>query len=176
MIDSVSRMLAQVGSNAVSPPIDLWNPPLSGTIEIRIDINGDWFHNSSKITRNKLIFLFSSILRFEPEHGYVLVTPVEKWLIQVDDAPFLVVAMSIRDNNGIEEIWFASNIGEEICVSEANPLVNEGDADNPRPYVYLDRGLKARITQSVYYQLAELVNSDDSGFYVSSCGQRFLLA
>jgi hypothetical protein len=84
--------------------------------------------------------------------------------------------MSIRDNNGIEEIWFASNIGEEICVSEANPLVNEGDADNPRPYVYLDRGLKARITQSVYYQLAELVNSDDSGFYVSSCGQRFLLA
>lgn len=176
MSDSVSRMFAQVGSNASSPPIHLWNPPLSGNIDIRIDVNGDWFHESSKITRDKLVFLFASILRFEPEHGYVLVTPVEKWIIQVDDAPFLAIAMTVRDTEGVEEIWFATNIGEEICVSEVTPLVNEGDADHPRPYVYLSRGLKARITQSVYYQLANLVKSDDAGFFISSCGQRFLLA
>ena len=176
MSDSVSRMFAQIDSNASNPPIHLWNPPLSGTIDIRIDVNGDWFHESSKITRDKLVFLFSSILRFEPEHGYVLVTPVEKWIIQVDDAPFLAVAMTVRDNAGVEEIWFATNIGEEICVSEETPLVDEGDVDNPRPYVYLSRGLKARLTQSIYYQLADLVKTDAPEFYVLSCGQRFLLA
>jgi hypothetical protein len=84
--------------------------------------------------------------------------------------------MTVRDNEGVEEIWLATNIGEEICVSEVTPLVNEGDADHPRPYVYLNRGLKARITQSVYYQLADLVKSDGAGFFISSCGQRFLLA
>jgi hypothetical protein len=176
MSDSVSRMYAQIGSNASNPPIHLWNPPLSGNIDIRIDVNGDWFHESSKITRDKLVFLFASVLRFEPEHGYVLVTPVEKWVIQVDDAPFLAVAMTVRDNKGVEEIWFASNIGEEICVSEDTPLINEGDADHPRPYIHLSRGLKARLTQSVYYQLADIVKRDDAGFYILSCGKRFLLA
>jgi len=176
MSDAVSRMFDQIGSNASNPPLHLWNPALSGKIDIRIDVNGDWFHESSKITRDKLVFLFASILRFEAEHGYVLVTPVEKWIIQVDDAPFLAVAMSVRDNEGIDEIWFATNIGEEVPISAETPLINEGDIDHPRPYIHLTRGLKARITQSVYYQLADLIKTDATGFYILSSGQRFLLA
>ena len=77
----------------------LWNPPYCGDIDMRIAADGTWFYCGSPIGRPPLVKLFSSILRKDGDR-YVLVTPVEKVGITVDDAPFLAVEMHVEDNGG----------------------------------------------------------------------------
>ena len=101
MSDSVERMLAQLGSGQ-RPPLELWQPPLSGDIDIRIDADGQWYHDGGLIERFKLVKLFASIMRYEADIGFVLVTPVEKGKIRVEDAPFIAVAMARRQQQGKE--------------------------------------------------------------------------
>ena len=60
---------------------------------MRIARDGTWFHQGSPIGRQAMVRLFSTILRREPDGGYVLVTPVEKLDIAVEDAPFVAVEM-----------------------------------------------------------------------------------
>ena len=73
----------------------LWNPPFCGDIDMRIAADGTWFYCGSPIGRPPLVQLFASILRKDGDR-YVLVTPVEKVGIKVDDAPFLAVEMRIE--------------------------------------------------------------------------------
>ena len=85
-------MLASVKAAAKKgpPPVHLWNPPFCGDIDMRIARDGTWFYLGTPIGRAPLVKLFSSILKREGEH-YFLVTPVEKVGITVDDAPLLAV-------------------------------------------------------------------------------------
>ena len=76
-----------------------WNPPDCGDIDMRIAADGTWFYCGSPIGRAPLVQLFASIMRKEGDR-YVLVTPVEKVGIKVDDAPFLAVEMRARGRGG----------------------------------------------------------------------------
>src|SRR5215469_2654800 len=76
------------------PPVEKWNPAHCGDIDMRIARDGTWYHQGSPIGRRELVRLFSTILRKDPD-GYVLVTPVEKMRIKVEDAPFLAVLMDV---------------------------------------------------------------------------------
>ena len=60
---------------------------------MRIARDGTWFHEGSPIGRPAMVRLFSTILRREPDGGFVLVTPVEKLDIEVEDAPFVAVEL-----------------------------------------------------------------------------------
>lgn len=60
-------------------------PPFCGDIEMRIARDGTWFYCGTPIARPALVRLFSTILRKDPD-GYVLVTPVEKAGVKVEDA------------------------------------------------------------------------------------------
>ena len=60
---------------------------------MRIARDGTWFHQGSPIGRPAMVRLFSTILRREPDGSFVLVTPVEKLDIQVEDAPFVAVEL-----------------------------------------------------------------------------------
>ena len=72
------------------PPVHLWNPPHCGDLDMRIARDGTWFYMGTPIGRPELVKLFSTILRKDGD-DYVLVTPVEKVGITVDDAPFVAV-------------------------------------------------------------------------------------
>src|SRR5271154_6634021 len=80
-------------------PVHLWNPPYCGEIDMRIAADGTWFYRGSPIGRAPLVQLFSSILRKDPDR-YVLVTPVERVGVIVDDAPFLAVEMRVEPSEG----------------------------------------------------------------------------
>src|SRR3546814_12475131 len=58
-----------------------------------IAADGTWFHQGTPIRRPEMVRLFSRIVRREADGGYVLVTPVEKLDILVEDAPFVAVAV-----------------------------------------------------------------------------------
>jgi uncharacterized protein len=168
--DTVSRMLEQVGERR-RPPLEQWDPPLSGDLDMRIAADGTWFYQGGRIERDTLVRLFASILRFEPGVGHVLVTPVEKWRIEVEDAPLLATAVDIDT----DEVRLATNMGHDITLGPDHPLEIRPGADGPLPRVLVERGLWARLSRPVYYELANHAEEVDGVAGITSHGRFFPL-
>lgn len=174
MEDAVQRMLDQIEPGG-KPPLDQWHPQLSGVIDIRIDPDGRWFHEGGEITRFELVKLFASILRYEDDNGFVLVTPVEKWKIQVEDAPFIAVAMARREHAGQQQLVFATNVGDEVLAGPDHPLTMQSRGGSRAPYLAMGNGLTAKLSRPVYYELAAIVDESDGETGVWSAGAFFTL-
>lgn len=137
-------------------PVHLWNPPDCGDIDMRIAADGTWFYCGSPIGRAPLVQLFASVLRKDGER-YVLVTPVEKVGVKVDDAPFLAVEMAVRADASGQTIAFRTNVDDLVTVDEDHPLRFEsGAAEGLKPYVLVRANLWALVKRSLFYDLAEL--------------------
>lgn len=169
-LDGLQSALANQPSK---PPIERWNPPLSGDIDIRIDSRGDWYHEGGHIKRQPLVKLFASILRREQDGEYYLITPIEKWRIRVEEMPLIAVDMDVISEPE-QKIIFRLNTDDLITLDTAHRLVIYGNKENPIPVLSLDRGLSAKLTTSVYYRLVELVEVRGSESGVCSCGEWFV--
>ncbi len=135
------------------PPVHLWNPPNCGDIDIRIARDGTWFHERTPIGREALVRLFSTILRLDPD-GYWLVTPVEKMRITVDDTPFLAVRVDEIDGF----LVFQTNVGDQVTAGPEHQIRVDIDpaSGQPQPVLHVRRGLEARLTRPVFYELVEM--------------------
>ena len=159
--DGFSIGLASLQRDAAAgrglPPVERWNPPHCGDIDIRIARDGTWYHEGAPFIRRELVRLFSTILRKDPD-GFHLVTPGEKMRIRVDDAPFVAVLLDVRGEGASQRLTFTTNVGDETVASTDNPIrvVIDAKTGEPSPYVHVRRGLEALIARSAFYQLAEL--------------------
>ena len=142
------------------PPIEKWNPPFCGDIDMTISKSGKWYYMGSEIKRPAMVKLFSGILRLESDNSYYLVTPVEKVRIQVEDAPFVAVAITKEQSEGINTLTFRTNLNDEIVLSKENPLSIEiKKNDEPSPYITVRNNLRALISRSVFYELVDLAET-----------------
>jgi len=161
----LATLLASAGPAAGARPVEKWNPPHCGTIDMRIAADGTWHYQGSPIGRPALVKLFASILRRDPD-GYVLVTPVEKVGITVEDVPFLAVEMAVSEEAGQRVIAFRTNVDDVVQAGPEHPMRFETDAKGGlKPYVHIRGGLWARLTRALAHDLAELVETrqDASG-------------
>ena len=158
--------IAQLAAEEKLPPVERWNPDYCGDSEMRIARDGTWFHQGSPIGRPAMVRLFSTILRREPDGGFVLVTPVEKLDIQVDDAPFTAVEMKVEGAGKDACLAFRLNTGDLVTAGPEHALRFAGTADEPRPYLHVrgeaGGGLEALVARSIYYDLAELALAGDA--------------
>jgi uncharacterized protein len=155
-------------------PVHLWNPPFCGDIDMRIARDGTWFYNGSPIGRAPLVQLFASILRRDEER-YVLVTPVERVGIVVDDAPFLGVELIVGDANGAPSLTFRTNVEDFVTIDADHPLRFEnGASEGLKPYVLVRGGLWALVKRALFYDLVALGQTQnwkgEDWFGVFSCG------
>lgn len=160
------------------PPIHLWQPELSGDIDIVIRANGDWYHEGGLIERPQLVKLFASILRRESDGQYYLVTPVEKWRLKVEDAPLLIIAMEVSGQGTQQQsIIFTSNIGRLYSLGKQYPLVVEylEPGGEPAPYLTLDHGLRAKLNRAVFYEVVEYAEPHGAVYELLSNQQSFTL-
>jgi hypothetical protein len=159
--------IARLAAQRKLPPVEQWNPPFCGHSGMRIARDGTWFHEGKPITREPLVRLFATILRREPDGSFMLVTPVEKLAIDVEDAPFVAVEVKCEGSGRERVLAFRLNIGEVILAGRDHPIRLAAAAAGPHPYLevrpYLEArgGLEALIARPVYYELAELALSDD---------------
>jgi len=123
---------------------------------MRIARDGTWFHEGSPISRPAMVRLFSNILRREPDGSFVLVTPVEKLDIAVEDAPFTAIAVKSEGAAQNRTLAFQLNTGDLIVASRDHALRCEERDDGPHPYLTVRGGLDALISRPVYYELVEL--------------------
>ena len=134
-------------------PVHLWNPPYCGEIDLRIARDGTWYYCGSPIGRPALVQLFASVLRKDPER-FVLVTPVERVGIVVEDAPFLGVEL-VREGEGANQILrLRTNVEDRVEISPKNPLkFLPGDSGGLKPYVLVRGDLWALVKRALFYDL-----------------------
>jgi uncharacterized protein len=167
------------------PPVELWNPPFCGDLDMRIAADGTWFYLKTPIGRPALVKLFASVLKREGAN-YYLVTPVEKCGIQVDDAPFLAVEMNVADgaHHGVagHVLNFRTNVDDWVACGPQHRLRFEPETDTGglKPYLHVRRDLWAKVTRALFFDLVELGEERDvdgtAMFGVSSMGEFFAMA
>lgn len=162
--DFASLSLAEIARLAEEhrlPPVESWNPAHCGDSEMRIARDGTWFHQGSPIGRPAMVRLFSTILRREPDGRFVLVTPVEKLDIAVEDAPFVAVELKTEGAGTAMRLAFRLNTGDVVVAGPEHPLRIESRDEGPHPYLAVRRGIDALVARSVYYELAQLALAEE---------------
>ena len=138
------------------PPVEKWNPPFCGDIDMQITRDGTWFYEGSPIGRAPLVKLFSSILWREGDK-YFLVTPVEKVGIRVDDAPLFALDFEVSGSGKDQELTFETKTEDFVTASSDFPLRFSFDASGePSPYILIRRNLEALIDRKSFYRLVDL--------------------
>ena len=118
------------------------------TADFKIAYDGTWFHDGARIQREALAKLFSDrALTVDEEGQYWLQTPFEKYPVEVEDVPYVIIDYQ-RNEGGLELI---TNMEEVITVGPDHPI----ELREEIPYVEVRDGLYARIGRSVYYNLIE---------------------
>jgi hypothetical protein len=154
--------IARLAEENRLPPVESWNPEHCGDSEMRIARDGIWYHQGSPIGRAAMVRLFSTILRREPDGRFVLVTPVEKLDIEVEDAPFTAVEMKAEGEGERMKLAFRLNTGDLLTAGPEHALRFDTGDGGPRPYLHVRRGLDALIARTVYYELAEIALANGS--------------
>jgi hypothetical protein len=172
---------SDMGDQATAlPPVEQWNPPFCGDIDMKIARDGTWFYCGTPIARPALVRLFSTILRKDPE-GYVLVTPIEKVGIKVEDAPFLAVEMIVARPRAEQVLRFSTNVGDCVEACAKHPIRFEKSAfDGIKPYINVRGDLWALVTRALFLDLAGLGETKEHEgelcFGVFSAGVFFVMA
>jgi uncharacterized protein len=176
----VQRAASETGAKGDGlPPVERWNPPFCGDIDMEIRADGTWFYMGTPIGRKPLVRLFSTVLRRDEDGKSYLVTPVEKVGIRVEDAPFLAVEMHVGEKDGAPLLTFRTNVGDVVEVGPEHPLRFEiaGEDKQLKPYILVRGRLEALVTRALMYDLVALGESETVDgvemFSVSSGGTVF---
>ena len=153
----ISRASAEAGGRGL-PPVERWNPPFCGDIDMEIRADGTWFYLGTPIGRAPLVRLFSTVLRRDEDGKTYLVTPVEKVGIRVVDAPFLAVEMNVSGEGAARVLTFRTNVGDVVEAGPEHPLrfVIAGENSELKPYLLVRGRLEALVSRAVMYDLVEL--------------------
>jgi hypothetical protein len=155
--------IATLAADGRLPPVETWHPAHCGDSAMRILADGTWLHEGSPIGRIAMVRLFSTVLRREADGGHVLVTPVEKLSIAVDDAPFVVVEMTSEGDGARRRLAFRTNVGDLVVAGPDHPLTLEDRGHGEHPYLRVRGGLDALVARPVYYELADLAIDGPAG-------------
>lgn len=181
--DPLSAVLAALKTEAGSdgkrglPPVHLWNPEHCGDIGMEIRKDGTWWHDGGIIGREKIVRLFSTILR-KDEDGIYLVTPHEKVIVHVEDAPFMAVRIDRQEIDGEQVLAVTTNVGDVFAIDAKHPLRASFDIETGEttPYVEVRAGLEAKVARAPFYDLVEWAEPlDEDRIGVRSSGIMFEL-
>jgi len=180
--DTLARGAAKSGKGSKGlPPVERWNPPFCGDLDMRIAGDGTWYYLKTPIGRPALVKLFASVLKREGDR-YFLVTPVEKCGITVDDAPFLAVELTAEESSAGRVLHFRTNVDDWVACGPDHPLRFEPEIGTGglKPYLHVRRDLWAKVTRALFFDLVELGEEREVGgkamFGVSSMGAFFAMA
>jgi hypothetical protein len=179
-LDSITGAVSRAAAKG-PPPVERWDPPFCGDLDMRIAADGTWYYLKTPIGRPALVKLFASVLKREADK-YFLVTPVEKCGLQVEDAPFLAVEMNVEERVNGRILHFRTNVDDWVACGPEHALRFEPEPGTGglKPYLHVRRDLWAKVTRALFFDLVELGEERDVAgrpmFGVVSMGSFFAMA
>jgi hypothetical protein len=175
---NLAKLTTQLAKINGHPPVEKWNPPFCGDMDIQIKADGTWCYMGTPIGRMPLVKLFASVLTYQQDQ-YFLVTPVEKVRIQVADAPFIISQWRYKETESGKAIIFTSNTDDEFILSQQYCTALPTSAQSGPLYLNIHRTMQACFHRNVYYQLAEIASikmiDDKPCWVVQSAGNDYVL-
>jgi hypothetical protein len=166
-LEAITGALSEAGAGAKGPPpVERWNPPFCGDLDMRIATDGTWFYLKTPIGRLPLVKLFASVLKREGDK-YFLVTPVEK---------------CVEESSSGRVLNFRTNVDDWVRCGPSHALRFEPEAETGglKPYLHVRRDLWAKVTRRLFFDLVELGEERDvegrAMFGVASMGVFFAMA
>ena len=151
------------GPGAVKSMMSRRVPVDCGNLPFLIQRDGSWLYRGSPIGRKSMVCLFASVLKRDKEGQFLLETPAERGLIEVEDAPFVAVGLDWHGEGRCQVLHFRTNVDQVITAGPTHPLRVAHDllTCEPTPYVHVRDGagafpIEARIGRAVYYELVAL--------------------
>jgi hypothetical protein len=134
-----------------------------GHLPFLIKRDGTWLYRGSPITRKPMVCLFSTVLNREADGSYLLETPAERGLIDVEDVPFIAVELTWTGEGARQTLSFRTNTDQCITAGPDHPIRIAHDllTCEPTPYLHVRDGkgthpIEARINRATYYELVAL--------------------
>ena len=139
------------------PPVERWDPPFCGDLDMRIGADGTWYYLKTPIGRPALVKLFASVLKREGDK-YFLVTPVEKCGIKSTTRRFLPSSSRSRSRRPAACLNFRTNVDDWVACGPQHALRFEPEPDTGglKPYLHVRRDLWAKVTRALFFDLVEL--------------------
>lgn len=139
--------------------------PLSRETTIRIDRDGEFWHDGERVQNDKLARAFARWVDVDPESGrYILKNEVDWCFVTVDDAPLVVRALEVGPGG---ELRVALSDGTTEPLDLATLRVDEDDV----PYCDVRGGaLPARFSRAAAFALLERVRVAEEGALRLSAG------
>lgn len=155
-LSSLIARAARAGKGA--PPVERWNPPFCGDLDMEIRSDGSWWYLGTPIGRMPLVQLFSSVLRKDEDGKTYLVTPAEKVGIRVADAHFLAVELAVTGEGESQLLTFRTNVGDVVEAGREHALrfVEDEETGGMKPYLHVRGRLEALVTRAMTYELLAL--------------------
>nr|WP_257640854.1 DUF1285 domain-containing protein [Acetobacter okinawensis] len=153
--------------------------------------DGTWLYRGSEIRRKAMSCLFGSLLTRNAQGAYLLRTPFESGLIEVEDVPFLAVELDWSGMGRMQRLSFRTNMDEVVVADAEHPIRTVWDIppeacpEGCPPYLTIRAGegaypLEARLSRAVWYELAALAEPGACQgvpcMGVWSCGSFFPIA
>ena len=157
-----------------------------GHLPFIIKRDGTWLYKGTPINRKPMVCLFSTVLKREVDGSYLLETPAERGIIDVEDAPFVAVELNWAGHGRGQVLSFRTNTDQCITAGREHPIRIAHDllTCEPTPYLHVrdgkgDHPIEARINRATYYELVALAVPEWVGntraLGVWSCGKFFSL-
>ncbi|TFH40056.1 MAG: DUF1285 domain-containing protein [Chrysiogenales bacterium] len=139
--------------------------------EIRLDKNGNWFHNGEPFSNPRIIDFFNRSIDVTRDGIHVIHYGPYTYPIVVEDAPVFVSGVRFKGFGDWEKIILNLSTG----VSE--PLdVTTLKYRNDTLYCRVHDGrLDARFKHSPFYHIMERLEEDTGGFHLTLCGTKITI-
>ncbi len=143
-----------------------------GIDEIKIDAEGNWFHNGESFTNERLIGFFNKSIDVTEDGTYVLHYDEFVYPIVVEDAPVFITGVKIEGKGTDEEVSISLSTGdvEKLKIKSLH-------YKNDSLYCYVRNGkLLAKFKRSPSFHLLYRLEETEDIYFINICGQKIVLA
>jgi uncharacterized protein len=145
--------------------------------ELSVDVEGNWFHRGSRITRPEILEALCASVDLARDGRFVLAGEKGRYVIDVADTVFVVASVDfLRSQTGEERIQLRLKHvpGPEVL----DPATLEVGRDNVLYCRIRGARFSARFSRPAYYQLARFIeeDADGTGFHIELNGTVFSIS
>jgi len=140
--------------------------------EIRLDAEGNWFHNGQPFTNQRIIDFFNKSINITKDGTYVIHYAQFTYPIVVEDAPIFVTGVRFKGFADFETVILTLSTGQEEELDVSTLHVRKGK----ELYCYVrNNTMLAKFKRSASFTILDRLEETDDIFYLTIAGKKIVL-